>query len=99
MRLTLWALVLGTAGASLWNARRHQLKVRVRSTLPRSALSPDAIRVRMPRKGLVALSGDVLAGERAPVIEAARGIPGVTGVEDGLVVHHNSQGMPVHRLD
>jgi hypothetical protein len=44
--------------------------------------------------GRVTLSGPVLAHEKSPLLTAVRGVWGVSGVEDLLVVHDHPESIP-----
>jgi uncharacterized membrane protein len=65
---------------------------RVRSTLGRYVSHPRAVSV-VVRAGRVELAGDVLQDEYQGLLDAVLAVRGVTGVDDALDVHANSQGV------
>lgn len=75
-----------------------QLIERVRATLGRAVSNPHAIQVGASR-GLVVLSGPVLAAEAAPLLDAARGVPGVTRLDNELVLYTEPGAVPSLQTD
>jgi hypothetical protein len=88
----------GLAAEARWmfvqdHASDATIEARVRSALGRAASHPRAIRV-VVQDGRVVLSGPVLAAEVENVIEAARRVRGVRGVENRLEVHSKAGDHP-----
>lgn len=75
-----------------------QLIERVRATLGRAVSNPHAIQVGANR-GRVVLSGPVLAAEAASLVDAVSGVPGVTAVDNELVVHDEPGSVPSLQTD
>ena len=71
---------------------------RVRATLGRAVSNPHAIQAGANR-GRVVLSGPVLAAEAAPLLDAVRGVPGVTGLDNELVLHREPGAVPSLQSD
>ena len=65
---------------------------RVRSRIGRAIAHPHPVRV-IARQGRIALSGAILAHERAQLLNAVKAVPGVTGIDDNLEEHESAQGM------
>jgi uncharacterized membrane protein len=70
-----------------------QLIERVRARMGREVSHSHAIQVGA-HAGHVTLSGPILADEVEPLLQAVRGVFGVTGVEDRLVVHEHPESVP-----
>ena len=70
-----------------------QLIERVRARLGRVVGHPHAIQVGANR-GVVVLSGPILAAEVAALLEATRAVPGVVAIEDHLAVYQSSEHIP-----
>ena len=70
-----------------------QLIERVRARMGRQVSHSHAIQVGAHR-GCVTLSGPILAHEAEPLLETVRGVFGVIGVEDRLVVHEHPESVP-----
>ena len=66
---------------------------RVRARLGRVVAHPHAIQVGANR-GVVVLSGPILAAEVAALLEATRAVPGVVAIEDHLAVYQSSEHIP-----
>ena len=81
----------------LWNAQPTaddlQLIERVRARMGRMVAHPHALQVGA-LSGRVTLSGPVLAHEKSSLLTAVRGVWGVNGVEDLLVVHDHPESIP-----
>lgn len=81
----------------LWSAEPTaddlQLIERVRARMGRMVAHPHALQVGA-LSGRVTLSGPVLAHEKSPLLTAVRGVWGVNGVEDLLVVHDHPESIP-----
>jgi hypothetical protein len=81
----------------LWSAQPTaddlQVIERVRARMGRMVAHPHALQVGA-LGGRVTLSGPVLAHEKAPLLTAVRGVWGVDGVEDLLVVHDHPESIP-----
>lgn len=69
------------------------IEARVRSALGRVVSHPRAVRVAV-QGGYVMLSGPVLADEVENLVETARSVRGVHGVENRLEVHQHPGGHP-----
>ena len=69
------------------------LDARVRSKLGRVVSHPHAVEVKAD-KGLVRLSGPVLADELHPLLEAVAAIGGVKSIENWLEVHEHAGHIP-----
>jgi len=67
-----------------------QLIERVRAKLGRVVRHPHAIQVGANR-GIVVLSGPILASEVGALLETTREVPGVTAIEDHLAVYQTSE--------
>ena len=65
---------------------------RVRAKLGRYVSHPHAIRVSA-QNGYVTLSGDILAGEHARLLQALRSVSGVRDCADRLDVHASAEGI------
>ena len=77
------------------------LVARIRTALGRVASHPRAIEVTA-EDGRVTLSGVALRSEAEKILDAARGVPGVSDVYDQLELHETAEGIPalqggVHR--
>jgi hypothetical protein len=66
---------------------------RVRAKMGRVVSHPHAIQIGA-REGRVMLSGPILPAEATPLLEAVRSVPGVSGVEDHLVVFDRPESIP-----
>jgi len=66
---------------------------RVRARLGRVVGHPHAIQVGANR-GVVVLSGPILAAEVGALLEATRAVPGVVAIEDHLAVYQSSDHVP-----
>jgi BON domain len=69
------------------------LEARVRSKLGRVVSHPHAIEVKMD-KGIVTLSGPVLADELHPLLDAVAAVSGVKSIENWLEVHEHAGEIP-----
>jgi osmotically-inducible protein OsmY len=65
---------------------------RVRAKLGRLVRHPHAVQVGANR-GVVVLSGPILAAEVGELLEAVRAVPGVTAIEDHLAVYESGSGV------
>jgi hypothetical protein len=65
---------------------------RVRAKLGRVVRHPHAVQVGANR-GVVVLSGPILAAEVGELLEAVRGVRGVTAIEDHLAVYESGTGV------
>jgi gas vesicle protein len=66
---------------------------RVRARIGRVVSHPHAVQVGA-RNGLVTLSGPILADEAGALFASVRRVPGVSGIDDHLVVHANPGSVP-----
>ena len=66
---------------------------RVRARLGRVVTHPHAIQIGA-RDARVTVSGPILAHEVAPLLAVVRAVPGVTGVDEHLVVHAQPGSVP-----
>jgi hypothetical protein len=66
---------------------------RVRARIGRVVSHPHAIQVGANR-GVVMLSGPILAHEVEPLLAEARSVPGVDAVEDHLAAHEHADSIP-----
>jgi len=71
----------------------HVLVERVRSALGRAVRHPKAI-VILADRGMITVSGQVLAEEVAALLVAVRAVRGVKGVQDRLEVHASPGHIP-----
>jgi uncharacterized membrane protein len=69
------------------------LAERVRARIGRAISHPHPIHV-IAQQGRIALSGPILAHEKAQLLSAVKAVPGVTEVEDHLEERQNAQGIP-----
>ena len=69
------------------------LEARVRSKLGRVASHPHAVEVKTD-KGIVTLSGPVLADELHPLLDAVAAVSGVKSIENWLEVHEHAGEIP-----
>ena len=69
------------------------LRARVRSKLGRFVSHPSAIEVKADR-GLIVLSGPILAKEEHPLLEAVSRVPGVKNIENLLELHEEAGDIP-----
>jgi hypothetical protein len=77
-------------GDVAWDAL---LVLRARAALGHFTSHPKSIRVTA-RRGRVTLRGAVLAGERADLVAAVRGVSGVRAVNDRLTTYLDAIGVP-----
>jgi uncharacterized membrane protein/osmotically-inducible protein OsmY len=79
----------------VWGRRAPDeiVEERVRSALGHVCSHPGAIEV-MVSDGRVRITGDILAEERAPMLNALRHVHGVEAIEDRLQAHERAAGVP-----
>jgi hypothetical protein len=75
------------------DASDEVIEERVRSALGRAMSHPSAVATAV-HQGRVILSGPVLASEVDGLLDAVRGVRGVTDVENQLEVHQTAEGVP-----
>jgi hypothetical protein len=66
---------------------------RARAKLARVTSHADAIQVRLKEGNELELKGPVLASEHDRIVRAASRIPGVSSIDDDLVVHSEADGV------
>ena len=69
-----------------------KLEARVRSRMGRLISHPHAIQVSA-RDGQIILHGDILADDVTTLLSAIRSVPGVTGIDNRLIVHDSAEGI------
>ena len=75
------------------NSDDLRLIERVRARIGRVVSHPHALQVGA-RDGLVTLSGPILVSEAGALFAAVRRVPGVSGIDDHLVVHAHPGSVP-----
>ncbi len=66
---------------------------RVRAKMGRVVSHPHAIQIGA-RDGRIMLSGPIVAGEAAPLLNAVRSVWGVSGIDDHLVIYDRPESVP-----
>ena len=66
---------------------------RVRARMGRIVSHPHAVQIGA-RSGRVTLSGPILPNEATPLLEAVRVVPGVSSIEDHLVIFDRPESIP-----